>query len=160
MYELRMVNEYRMWSMEKREPAENNDFYKVGIIILLCKVPKWGYQLSPKKCDMDSHENSMSFHATNPRPFAPNPCQIPWLVHVTYPGFIRSPCKNMTWILRKFKSRNFHGLLMLFLVFIGPRRSQLDALPRYTLWCMKFPSSSLIEIGWFVIRNKYGWAFK
>jgi len=30
--------------------------------------------------------------------------------HAIYPGFIFFPCSNMTWILNKFKSWNFHGL--------------------------------------------------
>ena len=30
--------------------------------------------------------------------------------HVIYPDFICFPSKNMTWILDKFKSWNFHGI--------------------------------------------------
>ena len=41
-----------------------------------------------KKCDMNFHWNSMSFHITNWRQFGPNPRQIPWPFHVIYSGFI------------------------------------------------------------------------
>ena len=36
--------------------------------------------------------------------------QIHTKFHVIYPGFICFPCWNMTWILDKFKSWNFHGI--------------------------------------------------
>jgi len=42
----------------------------------------------PKKCDMDSHGNSMLFHVPNRWQLGPNPQQIPCLFHVIYPGFI------------------------------------------------------------------------
>ena len=58
-----------------------------------------------KKCDEDSHGNSISFSVTNPQQFGTKYHQIPWLFHVIYPGFICFPCWNMTWI-----SGNFPGI--------------------------------------------------
>ena len=54
-----------------------------------------------KKCGLDSHLNFVPFHITNRRQFGwfRNWHQIPWLFHVIHPGFIRFPCKNMTWIM-------------------------------------------------------------
>ena len=50
---------------------------------------------------------SMSFPAKNRREFGSNPHQF----HVFYPGFIRFPCWNMTWISDKFKSWwDFHRI--------------------------------------------------
>ena len=40
----------------------------------------------------------------------PNWHLIPWPFHVMYPGFICCPCWDMTWILVKFRSWNFHGI--------------------------------------------------
>ena len=33
-----------------------------------------------------------------------------FIQNIQYPGFICCPCKNMTWILDKFKSWNFHDI--------------------------------------------------
>ena len=63
-----------------------------------------------KKYCRASHRNSISFLVTNRWQFGPNPLQIPWLFHVIYPCFICLPCRNMTWILEKVKSWNFHGI--------------------------------------------------
>ena len=63
-----------------------------------------------KKYDRDSHWNSMLFSVTNRRQFGRNPHQIPWQFHVIYQGFICFSSWNMTWILDKFKSWNFHGI--------------------------------------------------
>ena len=50
------------------------------------------------------------FNITNRWQFGPNWHQIPWLFHIIYAGFICFPCSNLTWILDKFKSWNFHGI--------------------------------------------------
>ena len=76
--------------------------------------------------------------------------QIPWGFHVIYPGFISFPCSNMTWILDKFKSGNFHdiswendGICVVFLpnclqkdmnTFVSHFRQGFQ-----WLWWLKFP---------------------
>ena len=63
-----------------------------------------------KKYDRDSHGNSMSFSVNNQPQFSRLWHQIPWLFHVIYPHFIWIPWTNMTYILDKFRSWNFHGI--------------------------------------------------
>ena len=76
----------------------------------MCREGKKKFPISHiipcKKYDIASHGNSMPFPITNrhkSQPSGPNPHQIPWLFHVIYPGFICFSCRNMTWILDKFK---------------------------------------------------------
>ena len=71
-------------------------------------APKTAYPC--KKCDRDSHGNSMSFSVPNRQPSGRNWHQILWLFHVVYPGSLCFSCSNMTWILDKFKSWNSHGI--------------------------------------------------
>ena len=59
-----------------------------------------------------SNRRHFSCFFTNRRQFGwfRNWHQIPWQFHVIYTGFICFACSNMTWILEKFKSWNFHGI--------------------------------------------------
>ena len=47
-----------------------------------------------KKCDRDSHGNSVLFPTTNRGQFGPNPHRIPGLFHVISPGFICFPLEK------------------------------------------------------------------
>ena len=71
------------------------------------------------------HGFSWKFHVISHRHKSKVVChqnwhKIQWLFHVIYPGFTCSPCWNMTWILDKAKSWNFHGISSGFgLIFLA-----------------------------------------
>ena len=82
------------------------------------------------------HEFSWKFHVIyvkKPRQFDGNWPQISWKFEVTYPCFIGFPCWSMTWILDKFKSRNFHGIcqendgiFIGFSLIFGPNQTAVE----------------------------------
>ena len=77
------------------------------------ELSKYKIYINPpyEKWDMNSHGNSMSFYVTSQRHFGQNWHQIPWLFHVSYPGFICLPCAK-TW--HGFWTSSSHGISMVF----------------------------------------------
>ena len=66
-------------------------------------------ELPCKKCDMDSHGNSMSLRDKSTvvwSKLTQNSMTIP--CHLS--RFCLFPCSNLSWILDKFKSWNFYGI--------------------------------------------------
>ena len=101
-----------------------------------------------------SHGFSWKFHVishrhkSTRREFGPNPHQIPWRFYVIYPRYICFPCWNMTWILNKLGSWNFHGICE---ENDGISRADLVSFPNQT----KLPSKRYEKIHVTFVSGKY-----